>query len=110
MHKVEWICPPRSLKLNFNGIFLGSTSQGGIGGVIRNCNRDVVRNYSGPVDSMDANEAEVYDALLIGCRESDKIGGSHPIFEGNFINSMGIRELYLSLEDYGLGGGSARFI
>eukprot|EP00268_Persea_americana_P013260 TRINITY_DN15784_c0_g3_i5.p1 TRINITY_DN15784_c0_g3~~TRINITY_DN15784_c0_g3_i5.p1 ORF type:complete len:159 (-),score=20.77 TRINITY_DN15784_c0_g3_i5:268-744(-) len=57
VHRVEWICPPGSLKLNFDGSFLWSINQGGIGGVIRNCNGGAVRNYSGPIDSMDANEA-----------------------------------------------------
>ena len=34
------------------------------------------------MDSLDADEAEVY-ALLIGCREFERIGGSHPIIEGD---------------------------
>ena len=82
--RVEWICPPLGiLKLNFDGSFLRSTNQGGIGVVIRNWNGDVIRNYSGPVVSMVVNEAEVY-ALLIGCRELERIGGSHPIIEDSF--------------------------
>ena len=44
MHKAECICPPLgTFKLNFNGSFLWSTRQGGIGGVIRNLNGNVVR-------------------------------------------------------------------
>ena len=57
-----------SLKLNFDGSFHHSSQGGGIRGVIRDWKGNVLRNFSGPVDSLSANDAEVY-ALLIGCRE-----------------------------------------
>eukprot|EP00268_Persea_americana_P013257 TRINITY_DN15784_c0_g1_i2.p1 TRINITY_DN15784_c0_g1~~TRINITY_DN15784_c0_g1_i2.p1 ORF type:complete len:105 (-),score=25.66 TRINITY_DN15784_c0_g1_i2:76-390(-) len=41
----------------------------------------------GPMDSMDANEAEVY-ALLIGSHELEKIGGSHHIIEGDSTSAI----------------------
>ena len=36
---------------------------------------------------MDANEAEVY-ALLTGCRELERIGGSRPIIEGASLSAI----------------------
>ena len=36
---------------------------------------------------MDANEAEVH-ALLIGCRELERIGGSHHIIEGDSLSAI----------------------
>ena len=42
--------------------------------MVRNWIGDVVRSFSGPVIALDANEVEVY-ALLIRCRELEKIGG-----------------------------------
>ena len=39
------------------------------------------------MDSLDANEAEVY-ALLIGCHELERIGGSHPIIEGDSFSAI----------------------
>ena len=88
VHRVEWICPPLgTFKLNFDGSFVRITHQGGIGGVIRNWMGDVVRSYSGPVDALDANEAEVY-ALLLGCRELAKLGGSYPIIEGDSFSTI----------------------
>ena len=88
VHRVEWICPPLgTFKLNFDGSFVRSMHQGGIGGVIRNWMGDVVRSYSGPVDALDANEAEVY-ALLLGCRELEKLGGAYLIIEGDSFSTI----------------------
>ena len=42
--------------------------RGGIGGVIRDWNGNVVKSFHGPFDGKDVNEAEVF-ALLIGYRE-----------------------------------------
>ena len=56
------------LKLNFDGSFVRSLRKGAIGGVIRDWNGNIVRSFSGPIDSSDANEAELF-AFLIGCRE-----------------------------------------
>ena len=111
-HRVEWICPPLgTLKRNFNGNFLRSTHQGGIGGVIRNWNGYVVRNFSGSVVSLDANKAEVY-ALLIGCRELERIGGSQPIIEGDSLSAIQWASRKANypwrIADCGLGEGGAK--
>ena len=55
--------------------------------MIRNWIEDVVRSFSGPVIALDANEVEVY-ALLIRCRELEKIGGSYPIMEGDSFSTI----------------------
>lgn len=57
------------LKLNFDGSAVQSIGREGI---IQDWNGNIVRNYSGFVDSFDANEFEVF-ALLVGCREGWKI-------------------------------------
>ena len=49
VHIVEWLSPLGTFKLNFNGSFSRNTNQGGIGGVIRDWNGNVIRNFSGPV-------------------------------------------------------------
>ena len=57
LNSVSWECPPAGfLKLNFDGSFVQAIGRGDIGGVIRNWNGITVRNFSGPVDSLDANE------------------------------------------------------
>lgn len=56
----------------------------GIGCVIRYWNKNVVKTFFGPVDSLDVNEVEVF-ALLIGCCELVRIGLSRPIIEGDFF-------------------------
>ena len=55
--------------------------------MIREWNGNVIRNFSGPVVSTDANEAEVF-ALLIRCRELERIGCSHPIIEGDSFSTI----------------------
>lgn len=40
-----------------------------------------MRSYSGPVDSLDAAEAEVF-ALLVGCCELRRLGRCNAIIEG----------------------------
>lgn len=65
VHKVVWMSPPSFLKLNFDGSFLNSIGRSGIGGIIRDWNGKVVRNFSEPVDTSDANEVEAF-ALLVG--------------------------------------------
>eukprot|EP00268_Persea_americana_P001198 TRINITY_DN10363_c0_g4_i2.p1 TRINITY_DN10363_c0_g4~~TRINITY_DN10363_c0_g4_i2.p1 ORF type:complete len:103 (-),score=13.50 TRINITY_DN10363_c0_g4_i2:226-534(-) len=66
--------PPMGiLKLNFDESFVKSLDKGGIGGVIRDWSSKIVRSFSGPVESSDTNEAEVF-ALLIGCRELPRLG------------------------------------
>ena len=47
---------------------------GRISVVIRDCEGKVIRNYSRPVDSLNANAAKVY-ALLIDCSELLSLGG-----------------------------------
>ena len=68
-----WNHPPPSIfKLNFDGSLVQSVQQGRIGGVIRDWNGLIIRNFYGQVGSSDANEAELF-ALLIGCRELRRI-------------------------------------
>ena len=82
---VEWLCPPHgTLKLHFDGSFLRSTLKGGIGGVIKNWNEEVVKNFYVHVVSLDTNEAKAY-ALLIRCRELERIEGTHPFIEGDSV-------------------------
>ena len=73
--------------MNFDGSFLQSIQRGGIGGVIRDWNGNVLRNFSGPVDTLDANEAEV-SALLIGCHELARKAPLNPIPEGGSFSSI----------------------
>ena len=57
VHIVEWLSPPvGTFKLNFDGSFSRSTNQVCIGGVVKDWNGNVIRNFSVPVVSMDANE------------------------------------------------------
>ena len=79
--------PPGIFKLNFDGSFVQSVQRGGIGGVIRDWNGTIIRNFSVPVDCSDANKAELF-ALLIGCRELLRIGGLNPILEGDSFSSI----------------------
>ncbi|XXG42545.1 hypothetical protein AAC387_Pa01g2800 [Persea americana] len=55
--------------------------------VIRNCKGKVIRNYYGPVNSMNANAAEVY-AMLIGCHELLSLGGYNAIIEGDSYSAI----------------------
>ena len=81
--RVLWSNPPWGvLKLNFDGSFVHSLRRGGIGGVIRDWFGVVVRNYTGPVDLIDANEAELF-AHLIGTRELRRMGCVTVILEGD---------------------------
>lgn len=54
---------------------------GGIGGAIRDRDGNV-RSFSGPMESQDASEAEVF-ALLINCLELARFICFHPILEGD---------------------------
>eukprot|EP00268_Persea_americana_P043744 TRINITY_DN4402_c0_g1_i2.p7 TRINITY_DN4402_c0_g1~~TRINITY_DN4402_c0_g1_i2.p7 ORF type:complete len:104 (+),score=30.42 TRINITY_DN4402_c0_g1_i2:3517-3828(+) len=47
----------------------------------------VIRNYSGSVDSLNANASKVY-ALLIGCRELLSLGGYNAIIEGDSVSAI----------------------
>ena len=83
VRKVLWVSPSAGvLKLNSDGSYFHDIQKGGIGGVIHDCAGKVIRNYSGPVDSMNANAAEVY-AMLIGCHELLRLGSSNAIIEGD---------------------------
>ena len=73
--------------MNFDGSFVQSVQQGGSGGIIRDWNGIIIRNFSGPVYSSDANEAELF-ALLIGCHELSRIGVLNPILEGDSFSSI----------------------
>lgn len=87
------------LKLNFDSSFLRSIGEGGIGGVIRNWDGIVIRSFSGPMDSLDANGAEVF-ALLVGCRELLKLGG-YNLFSKGILSRLfnGVRGSLLFLGD-----------
>ena len=69
------------------GSILRSFQREGIGDVIGNWNGNVVRKFLGPMDSSDANEAEAF-ALLIECRELVRIGGSHPLIDGDAFSAI----------------------
>ena len=71
-----------SPKLNFDGSYVQAIRRGGIGSVTRDWNGIVVRNFSGLVDSLDANESEI-NALLVGCHELRKLEGFKTIIEGD---------------------------
>lgn len=63
---IRWICwfPPTSiLKLKFDGSFDKLSQGGDIGGVIRYHFDNAVRSFSGPVDALDADEAEIRNYL-----------------------------------------------
>lgn len=75
------------LKLNVDGSFVQSISRGGIRGLIRDWNGNIVRNFSGPADSLDANKAEVL-ALLIGFRELRSLKGFNAIIEGDSFSAI----------------------
>lgn len=58
LRRVLWMCHPDGVfRFNFDGSYLQSIHKGGFGGVIKDCNRNVVRSWFGHVDSLDANEA-----------------------------------------------------
>ena len=83
VNRVLWLNPAMGiLKQNFDGSFVHSLRRGGIGDVIRDWSSKVVRSYSGPVESMDVNEAERF-ALLISCHEVRRMGCVNVILEGN---------------------------
>ena len=75
----------RLLNLNFDGSFV-QPNQGGIGGVIRDFNGNLV-SFSGPMYCLDANEAEVY-ALLVGCHELRSLGDLKAIIEGDSFSAI----------------------
>ena len=72
------------VKLNFDGSFVQSVQQGG---VIKDLNGIIIRNFSGPVHSSNANKAELF-GLLIGCRELHRIGVLNSILEGDSFSSI----------------------
>ena len=66
----------------------------GIGGVIQDSLRTVVKKNSGPVSSLDSNRAEVY-ALWVGYHELHKLGGYKAIKErGQNSCNMNLRVLW----------------
>ena len=86
--QILWERPPLGvLKLNFDGSFVQSISRGGIRGLIRDWIGNIVRNFSGPADSLDANKAEVL-ALLIGFHELRSLKGFNAIIEGDSLSAI----------------------
>lgn len=60
MHKINWSPSAGFLKLNFDGSYFQHINMGGISGVIRDSSGNVVKNFLGPMSSLDSNGAEVY--------------------------------------------------
>ena len=60
---------------------------GGIGGVIRDWKGKVVNHFLGPVNSLDANGAEML-AMLLGCHELRNLGGHNAIIEGDSLSPI----------------------
>lgn len=60
---------------------------GGVRGVIRDWSGQVMNNFLGPVNSLDANCDEVY-ALLVGCQKLRKLGGYNAIIEGESFSAI----------------------
>ena len=87
MFQVFWEYPPVGvLKLHFDGSFV-KPNWGGIGGVTRDCNNILLRSYSGPVISLNANESEVF-SLLVRCCELRRLVGSKAIIEGDSFSAI----------------------
>ena len=81
--RVAWMNHPTGvMKLNFDGSFVRSLRKGWTVGVIRDWNGNVVRSFSRPIDSSDADETEL-TAILIGCRELLQMDGYSAILEGD---------------------------
>ena len=76
-----------SLSLNFDGSYLHSICRGGVGGVIRDWNGNIVKSFYWPFDGKDANEAEVF-ALLIGCRELSRLDRYKAFIEGDSFSAI----------------------
>ncbi|XXG62250.1 hypothetical protein AAC387_Pa05g0650 [Persea americana] len=81
-----------------------------MGGVIRDWNGNIVRSFLGLIDSLDANETELF-AILIGCREFLRMGGYSATLEGDsFASNLAVfRKFFSSLEIDGLGGGDVGY-
>lgn len=87
VYKVSWISPPTGiLKLNFDGSFFQQIQMGGIGGVFCDFNGKV-KSFSGPANSSDSNDSEVY-AILAGCHELQKLGCYNAIIEGDSFSAI----------------------
>ena len=88
LNSVSCECPTTSfLKLSFDGSYVQAIGRGGIGGVIRDWNGITIRNFSGLVDSLDANESEM-KALLVGCSDLRKLESSKVIIEGDSFSTI----------------------
>ena len=76
---------------------------GGIGGVIRDWEGKVVKKFSGPVNSLDANGAEIF-ALLVGCVSCSIWEVKMQLLkETLFLLFSGARENLLFLGDWQIG-------
>lgn len=88
MKTPSWISPPAGLlKLNFDGSFLKELRKGGFGGVTRDSLDIPLCTYSGSLDCVHSNEAEVF-AMLVGCRGLWKLGGHNAIIEGDSFSAI----------------------
>ena len=63
-HRVRWLCPPSGVKLNLDGSYLQSIKKGGFGDVLRDSDDSVILSWFGSVESLNANEADVFAQLL----------------------------------------------
>lgn len=86
MDRVAWTSPIDVLKLNFD-IALFDSLEEEVLVVLLDWNGNVIRRFSGPLESSDANEIGVF-ALLVGCRELRTMGGYNFILEGNSFSAI----------------------
>lgn len=69
------------------GAFLKTQGKVGMEGVIRDSTGQNLCSYSGSVDCLDSNGAEVF-AMLMECCELLKLGTTNVIIEGDSFSSI----------------------
>lgn len=85
---ISWHSPPEgSLKLCFDGSHVHQICMRGFGRVNHDWSGRVVKNFSSPISSSDANGAEVF-ALLVGRSKLQKMGGYNAIIEDNSFSAI----------------------
>lgn len=68
MASTSWMHPPSGiLNLNFDGSFQKDSGQGGWGGVIWDSTGHILLQFSGAVECLDSNEADIYAMLKASC-------------------------------------------
>lgn len=85
---ISWHSPPEgSLKLCFDGSYVHQICMRGFGRVIHDWSGRVIKNFSSPISSSDANGAEVF-ALLVGRSKLQKMGGYNAIIEDDSFSAI----------------------